>query len=301
VADFLSSLIDRTFRREPVLQPRRPSLFESMPPITDAMFRAAGTPAARIDDWPTTDREDAAPRDFPPAHGAAPSRRRTAPTLPTTVSPDAAAAPPLEERAVSNHSTAGDMIDAVSRSASTRQASVTPLRRSAPRAQTSESDRDVVEPRIVEASAEPLATLVRSRVPPAPHAEAWDGVRSIAPSLDPRPPAAVVSRPSAQRDRDDEMHGERMPVSAPLAARAEVARSASPPALVPRSQPVPATNNRAIRSTPQTAAIPPTIQVTIGRVEIRATQPAAPPRSTRLATPRLGLDEYLRGRTGDRR
>jgi hypothetical protein len=40
----------------------------------------------------------------------------------------------------------------------------------------------------------------------------------------------------------------------------------------------------------------PTIHVTIGRIEIRATPPSAPPQRPRAAAPVMGLDEYLRQR-----
>ena len=43
-----------------------------------------------------------------------------------------------------------------------------------------------------------------------------------------------------------------------------------------------------------TAATEPDVQVTIGRIEVRATVEAPPNRSTRVASPEMGLDEYLR-------
>lgn len=48
------------------------------------------------------------------------------------------------------------------------------------------------------------------------------------------------------------------------------------------------------------ASLPaPTIQVTIGRIEIRATPPPSTPvRAARSATPKLNLDDYLRSRNG---
>lgn len=48
------------------------------------------------------------------------------------------------------------------------------------------------------------------------------------------------------------------------------------------------------------AEVPPTINVTIGRVEVRATQgPAPAPRRTETAAPRMSLDDYLRRRNGE--
>jgi hypothetical protein len=40
----------------------------------------------------------------------------------------------------------------------------------------------------------------------------------------------------------------------------------------------------------------PTIEVTIGRIEVRAAPPAATARKPAISTPRLTLDEYLRQR-----
>jgi len=45
---------------------------------------------------------------------------------------------------------------------------------------------------------------------------------------------------------------------------------------------------------PQASAEPaPTIQVTIGRIEVRATSPAAPPQKQKAASPAMSLEEYL--------
>jgi hypothetical protein len=43
--------------------------------------------------------------------------------------------------------------------------------------------------------------------------------------------------------------------------------------------------------------VEPTIQVTIGRVEVRATLPASP-RVARPTAPKLSLDDYLKSRGG---
>jgi hypothetical protein len=53
----------------------------------------------------------------------------------------------------------------------------------------------------------------------------------------------------------------------------------------------------AIVPPPQQAEMTPTIQVTIGRIEIRATT-ASTPAQPRQTGPRLSLDEYLRRRNG---
>jgi len=46
--------------------------------------------------------------------------------------------------------------------------------------------------------------------------------------------------------------------------------------------------------------VPPTINVTIGRVEVRATQAPQPAqRRAESASPRMSLDDYLRRRNGE--
>lgn len=61
--------------------------------------------------------------------------------------------------------------------------------------------------------------------------------------------------------------------------------------------PAPLTPRRAPDEAPTNAPAP-TIQVTIGRVEVRATNQPAPPRQASAQAPRLGLEEYLRRRSG---
>jgi hypothetical protein len=54
---------------------------------------------------------------------------------------------------------------------------------------------------------------------------------------------------------------------------------------------------------PESPAPPPTVQVTIGRIEVRAILPPAPaPQpSARPATPRLSLTDYLKQHAGEQR
>jgi hypothetical protein len=61
-----------------------------------------------------------------------------------------------------------------------------------------------------------------------------------------------------------------------------------------------AARTRLVRTGPQA---PPTVHVTIGRLEVRASSPPAAPRPRAVApqAPKLGLDEYLRARSGGAR
>ena len=57
----------------------------------------------------------------------------------------------------------------------------------------------------------------------------------------------------------------------------------------------------AIVQPPRTAAVQPTIKITIGRIDVRAvTSTVAVPRSSSERRPQLSLDDYLKRRSGDR-
>ncbi|NEQ22340.1 MAG: hypothetical protein F6K28_24755 [Microcoleus sp. SIO2G3] len=83
--------------------------------------------------------------------------------------------------------------------------------------------------------------------------------------------------------------------------------STVPPVVVPRQAAtllpiVTPRLERSQRPEEKAAPPPPTIQVTIGRIEVRAVPPPAPPRP-RVTTPpaRLSLEDYLRSRSGGER
>lgn len=61
----------------------------------------------------------------------------------------------------------------------------------------------------------------------------------------------------------------------------------------PRPQNSPAVRLSGVR----TAPVAPTVQVTIGRIEVRATTPVAAARVVQPAKPKLSLDDYLRSRS----
>jgi hypothetical protein len=73
------------------------------------------------------------------------------------------------------------------------------------------------------------------------------------------------------------------------------------PRLVP-APPAPAPPSAAIQPAPALPEPAPIIQVTIGRIEVRATPPSAQPaRAARAGGPAMSLDEYLRTRNGGSR
>jgi len=87
------------------------------------------------------------------------------------------------------------------------------------------------------------------------------------------------------------------PMTAFPSRRAEADRSPPPPPrIIPaRSEP------RVAPTQPPAPAPQPTIHVTIGRIEVRAATPAQPNKPARAPSAVLGLEEYLRQRSGGRR
>jgi len=89
----------------------------------------------------------------------------------------------------------------------------------------------------------------------------------------------------------------RQPMIAFPSKRAEADRPSAP---APRI--IPARSELRVAPTQQPAPAPqPTIHVTIGRIEVRAATPAQPNKSARAPSAVLGLEEYLRQRSGGRR
>ncbi len=86
-------------------------------------------------------------------------------------------------------------------------------------------------------------------------------------------------------------HVERRPEGQPLPA--PIASNLA--AILPRHQPVPETDPARVSSAERP------VQVTIGRVEVRAVQPSVGRATPPSATPSMTLDEYLRGRSGAER
>ncbi|HZS09157.1 MAG TPA: hypothetical protein VFD58_30260 [Blastocatellia bacterium] len=74
------------------------------------------------------------------------------------------------------------------------------------------------------------------------------------------------------------------------------------PSVVVQPRVTPLFEDRPAREEKQSAAPAPTIQVTIGRIEVRAVQPRPSPSRARQTPPSLSLEDYLRGRgTGGER
>jgi hypothetical protein len=143
--------------------------------------------------------------------------------------------------------------------------------------------RDGADRSVWPAPAAPALVIERVVVSEPPHPA--DAPRPAPPSLvvaQPRvapAPADIQPRPHAPLTLDQ------LPIN-PRSASMQSARRSIPPSAAPQ---------------PATTAEP-TIHVTIGRVEVRATpQPAPAAKPTSAAAPTMSLDEYLRARDGGRR
>lgn len=120
--------------------------------------------------------------------------------------------------------------------------------------------------------------LIREIVQPAPRV---DPVQQEAKSTPPQREVHVVRRVETA-------------VPSPTAAKTQQAIS---PRLAPQMQ-SPRVQKLADVSTPIIESTPPAIHVTIGRIEIKATNAPAQPSRQRALTPKLSLDEYLKARSG---
>jgi hypothetical protein len=135
----------------------------------------------------------------------------------------------------------------------------------------------------------------REREPP-PFASVTSGVRDAATPPPPRPfPPATPPPTPARRDAPTVRGAQAWPLLRP----------APPPILTPPAAALAWT--RAGQPSPRAAARPPSppspppVQISIGRIEVRAAAPTPPSRrAAALAGPRLSLDDYLRARGGRR-
>jgi len=288
--DFFSHLLDRALEQAPVLQRRRPSLFEPTDAagVSPALMGKAGgygeeEPTAEMELWEVRDAPAFQPTTAMPRRAAA----RSVMPIPESTGLDSVRAEEPMRPVTPTGSEA--------RQESRRE--TTPPSR--PAQATPQSVR-VVASSVVE-------TIVEKEVE-----KPWPAIRSAHPSegrtitpvvvapLSPSPVRPVVV-PTSRRDQPSETRATPREVSRKREMEAASARPAQ--AAAPSSAPLPHLPFPVVRSpsVPVREAPPPapTIQVTIGRIEVRATPPAAAPaRAARSATPRLSLEDYLRSRSG---
>ena len=280
MTDFLAHLLDRTLERTPVLRARRPALFEPGP---DAPRHRL---AARVHAWQGEDDEVTvlsppaqAPSSRPPAHPRPDDQH-----VPGDGIPAQATAPPAPPRREAGAGLAGVRTTAhpeplagdervpPSPPGRRRRASV------AARPETDLHRAEAVEAPFPQRPAPPRGGDPPRPAPGAPPPLAADGAPARLPAPHAIPPLAVPPLPPVR--------------SAPPVREtpAQVLRPQARPA-APRA--AAAASRVASREVPSR---PPTISVTIGRIEVRAAPPASPAKSRRVAAPKLTLDDYLRSR-----
>jgi hypothetical protein len=311
VADFFSSLLDRAFERAPVLQWRRPSRFEpvmgtrSMP---DDGLRESTDPS----------QEDRAPvrtaQNRQDADAAFVSARR-APAAPENGRHNAANAQDGNAgSALSVHATpSAAPLDI------RRDDRPMPQRRHASEPASPEPIGLLHKPFAPTASITPTAKVVIERgiekesvqVHVAESADAGGERRGVTPNLNPNPNRLRRPEATSAQIRPVLVPPKqlRQPAKANAGKHESKHDAAAPPHKSARTAPAAPTLNAQARRPPlpvmqaqraHTPQGPPPIQVTIGRIEIRANADAsaAPPRNTRPAAPRLSLEDYLRSRSG---
>ena len=284
MSDFLSNLVDRALDRGPVLERRRPSLFEPVRGAAGVGGASAGTALAQ---------DEAEGSNFQ-LQDQAQSKKPTSPSAThSETSPAQAAQKPL---------TAVREFE----SAQPQKVSLTavwgePNENIQPRpsqAQRRIADEEVARNRIVETIIE---TKIEQTQPLIRREEVLEPKNQ---SLPPPPSTPIAERivRVVEAVRDTRVKTTDKSQVQPLPPTPS--KSPSRPFLTPAPIAQPAISRQQRRVSPEREIPPalPTIQITIGRLEIRATSPAAvPPRASRSAGPKLSLDAYLRSRNGGSR
>jgi hypothetical protein len=272
--DFLTALLDRTLDRAPVLERRRPSLFEPSGGI--------GPSPAPLEEF-VEEVEAAAPAQplRPEIANAAPSSQPVAavgetppPVARAAPSPPTAAPPALERPAPGETSRF--------REAPPQSAPAVTVKRIETTERIIERETEIV--RLVKDGA-PLAGTQQERARPRG-----------APPIEPRP---VRTKHDIVETRTGRREPSLKPPDAPALVRPAKAAPPAPvlaaparPAMRPL-QPAPAREQ-------EHRSAEPAIHVTIGRVEIRAVPPPPGAAAAKPATPKLKLEDYLRARSGGR-
>jgi hypothetical protein len=274
MSDYLSNLAARSLGQADVVRPRPVPLFAPPPRV------AGWPPVEQAEDLEPVDREQRPADPRPPVFQAAASQAEPQATPRPTVSslappigwsplvlPTDRATPPAADVAAPP-SWAGE-----------------PQRRPA---LEPASERVIVERLIA-----PAPALAVTHAETGPIEKVVE--RIVTPAVHPAPATSVPAHVTAP------------PRSAPApVVVTPPPRSAPAPVIVkPRVAPAPAALASAQAPTQPEPATPepaPIIQVTIGRIEVRATPPPSQPaRGARPAGPALSLDEYLRSRSGGSR
>lgn len=288
----LANLLDRATERTPLLQRRRRALFEPAEGTMDLSTSVAG-PAAAADTAATA----AQLLPAKPAPAAIPAQQRYVPEQRGAVDgaarrPEAppAAFVPAADSAAPRRAAQESAADAIARVAAADAASPPPT--PAP-AVVGAARLAAAEPPLLRRAALGIGEAPGQTPLPARHAHREPREPELprtaaTPGQAASPPAAIVeTRPAIAASA---LHAAR-----PLR---EPASAALRPAV-----PVVAALRTAAATLPAVPAAPapaPAVSIHIGRIELRATAPAAAERAARPAAPKLGLADYLRARHGGR-
>lgn len=291
MTDFFSGLLDRALNRAPVLERRRPSLFEPVPAAGRLGFARPG-PLSQEGEGVSDSQPEPAPK----------AELRTFPKSQSSV-----LASPQTIRRAENSS-----VEAVR--LSDKPATVTPLaigsQRKAPEVaamplaparQTPKMSPTVlpthrIETVVLKETQRHESSAVNSTSPASLMA------KPVAPRITPsasEAPARPALRTRADTRPETRPRREAVETHRTELVPARQRRSETPPVLMPASRPVQAPASSRVQAAREIEPAPPAIHVTIGRIEVRATAPAvAPTPGARRAAPTLSLEDYLRSRGG---
>jgi hypothetical protein len=334
MSDYLSSLAARSLRREPACQPRRAQMFEPPRETPDSPFveevqqelPATETFERDAAEAPTAPRAPRAPAVYEREQDTGNEPRTQALDHPALVPPQVEGEVPGPDSHASPRSTEAP--------ATTRPTSSTSgtLQTEAPgesRAVKALPQTPPATPSLsADVHAEGLSDTGR-RPLPSRRSSSNSETQTTPPSDS---EAALTVRPSSRQAPEStlgaEVFDEESREQAPAVLRRESAESKGaltvaevevvpqPPSRTPKAapstdvrpltqvRPVPAqsvTPNIPAREA-NTQTQPPTIEVTIGRIEVRAVTPPAPPPQPRQrqSPPKMSLDDYLRAQSGGR-
>jgi len=274
----LARLVERARPNEALLQRRQPSRFEPVQPWAEA---------AGLDDAVT-----AGPSTPPRAESPSIEPAITAVAAPRAPQPDVVHTGPHQPQATATPA------------AAVQQHELQTWR------ETLRVDRSVVAtPYIAMPVAgtpkAPMQAVAQPAAVPVVHATAHGAPAAEAPLARPRRPA-TESAPSPSRRQAASNAPAPMPASAPR-TEAPLLRAAQPPAIGPVGHPHATPRQGATLHRIQAPQAPaphelPPVQVTIGRIEVRAAVSApAAAETRRRPDPRLSLEQYLRERHGGHR
>jgi hypothetical protein len=321
MSDFLSNLVSRHLGAAPVIRPRLPSLFEPSVPFLGSFAETA----PRADESrreasvePALEKRKWEPREA--ADNPVPIRRDetkgfVSPQLPVPVR----AAEPAHEPVIRSK----ESVSVPAPYMAPRETVVT-VQPAALAGNSAAYAEKPIQPSMP--VSEPSSkSLLRGRGPTDIEVPRTTE-RKVPPAVEGAPPAlrkniaAGVDRPAERRAETKieasegaaiESAGTRVPVPQPFRETAESrltlpsaepvqARRSPPPAAAP-IEPAAPTRFEFARHVPparQTPPPEPTIQVTIGRIEVRAVSSQGTPKKERSESPVMSLNEYLRSKRG---